>query len=520
MESHMYNAKALGMQYIHFTDHDTRMGKSKKRVNGFDFLRGEMEYEDDNGVKRAWRVEGEAEVGLSHGVLSVLASSEGAYVYFYTSGEQHARTLLSEVTFSLDMECEVPKAGGVMLDITLSQRPPDHKEAHYCYLLGEYSLPLAEHTFVRPMPSADGVHYTLSLSRDIAECAEVGGLDNAFVTFGFRLTKGAKLNLSNFEIAHIYNYEEIAVRQRALADEIGARYGIKPYVTSEVSGAGQHKCVYSSRVPIINYYERGKVTEADAVKHILSHGGIFAYNHPFEASKYKRREFTREEIEEIVAYESKTLAENKVHGAALMEVGFPIGRGKFSLRDYLRLWDNLSRSGVFITGDGDSDSHNSRRSWYNANNFASWIAADEALPFPISEEEFNKAIALGNVYMGDPVLFSAEVEFVSRTAAMGAVVMTDSDQLSVSLRLRGVGAGRKIRLIKNGECVSDALCEAGDYAIDFADKREGGVDFVRAEVYDADGRLIMLTNPIYFVGTDYEGEIPKERLVLMTGENK
>jgi len=36
---------------------------------------------------------------------------------------------------------------------------------------------------------------------------------------------------------------------------------------------------------------------------------------------------------------------------------------------------------------------------------------------------------------------------------------------------------------------------------------------VRAEMYNADGRCIMLTNPIYFVRTaEFEGEIPPERL--------
>lgn len=513
MESHMYCARELGMKYIRFTDHDTRMGRSKKRVNGFDFSLGVMEYEDENGVKRGWLTEGGAELLFENGELSILATDDEARLIFYSSGAGHTRALLSEIVLELDFDYTLLEGGGIILDIPLSVRPPDHKEAHYCYTIGAPKLPIYPHTYLCPVPKADGSRYRLEISKQIAACKEVGGLDNTFGGVVFRLSRGARLTLRDFRIESKYDYNELLLKQRALAEEIGKRYGIQPFVTAELSGSGQHKCVYSSAVPIIDYYERGRVTEEEGAMHILSYGGIFSYNHPFEKPEYKRREFTREQIDEIVKNETEALLKNKLFGASLMEVGFPMGRGKFSYTDYLRLWDNLSLGGAFITGDGDSDSHNSRHGWFSGNNFVTFIAADSSLAFPISEEEFNKALVAGNAYMGDPVLFSAEVAFECEGAPMGSVIRSYANGHRVRLSLRGVGKGRLIRLVANGDVAYETVVDEESVSLEYTLERSREVDLVRCEIYDADGRLIMLTNPIYFVSPDYAGDIPKERLV-------
>ena len=159
------------------------------------------------------------------------------------------------------------------------------------------------------------------------------------------------------------------------------------------------------------------MSEEEASQYLQSYGAVFSYNHPFEADRYKRREFSREQIEQIIASETENLAKNRIYGAACIEVGFPEGRGVFTLCDYLRLWDNLSLLGVFVTGDGDSDSHYSDRSWFDKNNFATWIGVDDSLKFPISEEAFNESLVSGNCYMGDPARLMGEVAFCSGESA-------------------------------------------------------------------------------------------------------
>ena len=75
-----------------------------------------------------------------------------------------------------------------------------------------------------------------------------------------------------------------------------------------------------------------------------------------------------------------------------------------------------------------------------------------------------------------------------------------------------------VRLIVNGECTQefragDMLNGAGDLHITFDVRPTLPVNVVRAEMYNADGRCIMLTNPIYFVRTaEYADMIPDERL--------
>ncbi len=363
------------------------------------------------------------------------------------------------------------------------------------------------------MPKSENGIYTFDLTSDIGACEAVGGLDNVFATLSIILEGVPEITLHSFEIENKYGFDDVIVRQRALADKIGEKYGVKPFVTTEISGAGQHKNCFSTCVPVIDYANKNyKVSEEEAVEHILSHGGIFSYNHPFESDKYKRKEFDREQLDEIIAYETDRLAEKRVFGATLMEVGFPEGRAQFSLSDHLKLWDNLSLRGIFITGDGDSDSHYSNRSWFDGNNFATWIAADENIPFPVPEEVFIRSMKEGNCYMGDPVYLKGEVSFTYFDRPMGAVVRTDKETVELKNELKDIKQGSIIKFVAYGEYIfEDTAAENGNYSKKYEIKSDKEISFSRIEMYNSDGRCILLTNPICFVKPDYKGYIPTER---------
>ena len=120
------------------------------------------------------------------------------------------------------------------------------------------------------------------------------------------------------------SYDAVIVRQRAIADSIGAKYGVKPFVTTEISGAGQHKNCFSTAVPVIDYEKLGyAVTQKQAIDHVKAYGGIFSYNHPFSSSK--RSLPPPEEIPALVARIAAGLTASRVYGASLMEVGFTEG---------------------------------------------------------------------------------------------------------------------------------------------------------------------------------------------------
>lgn len=513
MEGHIYNAHALGMEYIHFTDHDTHTGVDKKSINGFDFSRGVLEYEDEHGSVCGWMPLYGSAPEMSPGALTLRGGKEAVGVEFYASGKKHNRALVSDVTLTISFDHKIKRGARIVIDILLSMHPPKHDEAHFCYVLGEALSEASENVASKRLEArADGV-YTLALSSDIGACAEIGGLDNAFRGISVTLEGEGELSLRGFKIDCIHSYEDAVVRQRALADEIGKKYGVKPFVTTEISGAGQHKNCYSTKVPVLDY-SKGKITESEAIAHVIAHGGIFCYNHAFESPKYKGKQFTKEERDEIVAYESGSLIESRVLGAAVMEVGFPMGRGLFTIADYLKLWDNISLSGIFITADGDSDSHNNKLSWYEKNNFATWIGVPKELSFPIDEDVFNASLARGNAYTGDPVFIGDGVRLTCLRANMGAVIESDGGEYPVSLSLGDIKTDCNVRIIENGKCIKEERAASGYTTIHLAHPTDG-VSFVRAEAYTPDGRCIMLTNPIYFVGKDFTGEIPQARKVTI-----
>ena len=511
MEGHIYNAHALGMEYIYITDHDSHTGLEKKSVMGFDFSRGVLEYESEAGPICGWRPLYECTPEVSVGAITVRSQGESVGLEFYSDGKRYQRALVTDVTLTLDFDHEIKRGSRIVIDILLSTRPPMCTEAHFRYVLGEPMEVTEELVAQKTLePRTDG-SYKLALSKDIGERAEIGGLDNAFRGISVTLDGAGEITLKDFKIDCVHQYNDAVVRQRALADEIGKRYGVKPFVTTEISGAGHHKNCYSTRVPVLDY-SKGKITSEDAIANVLAHGGIFSYNHTFESPKYKRKPFTREELDGIVAYESESLIECRVHGAALMEIGFPMGRGLFTIADYLKLWDNISLAGIFITADGDSDSHSNKRSWYENNNFATWIAAPENLPFPIDEEVFCASLVAGNAYTGDPVFIGDGVRLTCLGADMGSVIESDGGEYPVSLSLGEIKTECTVRIIENGKCVKEEHAESG-YSTTYLAHPTDTVSFVRAEAYTPDGRCIMLTNPIYFVGKDFKGEIPTARKV-------
>ena len=512
MEGHIFNAHTLGMKYIRFTDHDTRTGSSEKTVNTFDFSRGVFEYVTEQGITCSWKPLYDCTPVISNSSIVVISTGEKAGVIFQTSEKKHTRALLADVTLTLSLKHNIKPGARIIIDIALSERPPQHEVAHFSYVLGEPIAEYPEYMAGMPLPLADDGLYVLKVSDDIAKFDKVGGLDNVFGAVSIIIEGEGEFALSRFDINSIYEYDELIKRQRLLAVEIGKTYGVYPFVTTEISGAGQHKNCYSSHVPILDY-SHGKISEEEAIAHVLSHNGIFAYNHPFEARQYKKKVFTREQLDEIVAYESDRLAKSKLFGASAVEVAFPIGRGAFSFDDYLKLWDNLSLAGVFVTGVGDSDSHNSKNLWFNGNNFATWFGVEDDLSYPIEEAVFNESLLAGNVYMGDPVFLKGDVSFHCLGANIGSVIKANSESYPVSLSLANFDGNLTARIIENGNCVYTEEFASRSCEINYSVTPSDNITFVRAELYNADGRCIMLTNPIWFVGKNYQGEIPNNRLV-------
>ena len=515
MEGHIYNAALLGMSYIRFTDHDTRTGRKKDPVDSFDFSKGCLSYEDAPGCEVGWKVKGEPTLNVKEGEITVLGKdSEPCGIELYSSGTRHTVSLIADVTLTLGLKLNLNEGGRAILDFRLSQRPPLHKPAHFRLVFGNPTEVPTENTAERKIEVREDGIYTVRLSELVAPIAEIGGLDNVFDTVTLLVEgKGASATVSRLEIEAKYGFDEVIKRQRVIADEIGMRYGVKPFVTTEISGAGNHKNCFSTRVPVIDYAARGyNVTQKEAIKHVTDHGGIFAYNHPFE--RYKRQYklgATKEELKKLAEDLTCELKESKVYGATLMEVAFIEGRCGFSLQDHLALWDKISLSGIFITGYGDSDSHYSDKKWFDGTNFASYVAAAEELPFPIDEDEFIESMKAGRLYTADPVRYKGKVSFTSCGREMGSVIVSDTPTVC-HLALSDL-ADCTVKISTNGEYTKTLLPSDGELSVDLELPCNLAVNLTRVEIYNENGRCIMLTNPIYLVNPNlFKGEIPKERL--------
>lgn len=557
VESHIYNAAQLGMKYMWITPHDTRTGPDKYQVRSFDFSRGEATYTDESGTARGWKPmeasglpggwitendldKADADVcfdGKSM-ILEVEGKQSAGGMKFYSEEKRQTVSLLAEVVLTLDLSIELQGAATVILDVEMSQRPPDHKQAHIqYYVCGEpaennergFAADVVSHVLKLPLsPDADG-YYRLKLTEDMRRYGqEIGGLDNAFnFLHVWVLAKDggkARCQVSSLEITTTYGFDEVIQRQRVIADEIGAHYGVKPFVTTEISGAGQHKNCYSTAVPVIDYAAGGySVTGEDAVAHVKQYGGVFCYNHPLLNGKWQEAEYTPEQLDKFVEEEAALLASEKMYGASLTEIGFPEGRGKFSRDHYLRFWDLLSLKGVFITGCGDSDSHYSSEGWFSDNNFATWIAGEDDESTPdgdaeafIQEEVFAESMKAGRAYCGDPVFLKDPVEFTSEGLPMGAILAVpqgDEAPRMMDFKACNIPAGWKIWIVVDGVRTHRyTMEETGDFACSFAVFPVRPVSFARVEIYREDGRCILLTNPIYLVKTaEFAGEIPECR---------
>lgn len=524
MAGHFYNAQKLGIHHMYITDHDNRMGPRPNHVDHFDFTKGVLKVLEPSkdSLRPRWygfTVEQQDEgtfVTMKDGAMHLEASStemekekwSTINVLFDSSQKRHEVALLAKAMLHLGMHIsdysDCSNDIRMIIDVRLSQRPPEFEHAHIYYVFGNKEGFESPYITVRSMDEL-GEHSDFGkFDFDLLTDAEpVGGADNILNTVSFivsaRNGQSAKLSVDHMSFSWELEFEEGRKEQQRVADEVGKQYGVTPFVTSEISEAGPHKICFSTKVPIINYKERNyQVTDEEAMEHVRSYGGVYSRNHPFNCIKDKVTLGERPEIIEQAKQEViRKCVENRAWGAAMIEIGFPEGRDGASLGDYLYLWDRLSSEGIFISGYGDSDSHNNCRGWFESNNFVGYIAAENPC-----EEEFIHSMKAGDLYTGDPVyLQGVEVSFVSSEGQRMGQVSVDEKPGKAILTLKGLPEDCHVIWTANEQNVRTENCEQ-DYQGTMDIPTEEKVNFVRAALYKGE-RCILLTNPIYH-STDAE----------------
>ena len=187
------------------------------------------------------------------------------------------------------------------------------------------------------------------------------------------------------------------------------------------------------------------------------------------------------------------------------------------MEEYTGLWDTLSSAGLFLTGYGCSDSHRDNKNWFDGNNFAAYIGVSAELSHPIAEEVFAHAMKKGRVYTADPVKVRGVVEFCTESGhPMGSILLSeDSEEVPILFTAEQTCPGWQFRLIENGKAVETVSIQDTHFSYRSMMKaKETPVNFQRVELWDENGRCILITNPIYLINTDlFVGDLPAQRLV-------
>ncbi len=526
MAAHMHNAQKLGMKYIWFTDHDTATGIGRRSIRGYSFADGDLNKGDHGFWEAEFTEKAAFSCKVADSAAKLLAQADARDVwqsggiYFHSTGHRHNPALLMQTTLRLALAVgEITRNARLILDITLSQRPPECKKSHILYVLGDPSGLEAPDHQILPLQIIDG-QAELPLYQDVSDDIMIGGKDNVFdtITLTLQVRSGAELSvdLQDFQISFEKNFEDAHQAQKEEAARVGKLYDVTPFVSFEFSRT-EHKNCFSTQVPTLDLAQRNwTVSDVEIGEYVKKHNGIFAINHPLAISVLKRKEFTPEQRLTVAARSAVTLLSCDAYGASLVEVGYPMGRNGFDLQAFLMHWDLLSAGGLLLTGYGCNDCHRNNENWFEGNNFATWIGVDAGLSHPVPESAFTQALRCGRVYTGDPVKIKGAVSFTTKDGYQQGTVFTTEQTESVEIVFKAeqTKPGWRFRLVQDGyEVFSEEICQEQYIHSSTLTKARSAVTFQRAELYDTDGRCILLTNPIYLIRSDeISRKIPECRL--------
>ncbi|MEO8151103.1 MAG: T9SS type A sorting domain-containing protein [Bacteroidia bacterium] len=372
-------------------------------------------------------------------------------------------------------------------------------------------------------------HVTLNLTADAAYLRD--GIDNAIQDYKLMI----KSSTGNFTSARysnitVYSTDNSANSQykvfKSLANNYGINTGVREYTGVEWSThQGQHMNGFlpdsASNKSILYNDNTVGLGPAYFVDNVHLRGGVASYNHPFGASGNLQSAATQD-------YRTDTLAQNllanNAYGADIIEVGY-LNRGGCDLAHHLKLWDILTANGLFLYGDGVTDSHGG--SWYNTgatnNSFVTWIWSQDKATINLIA-----SLKKGKSFFGSNIDYNSnEFYFKIDTAGMGDRLPAKSSEAFIQTQMTNPPAGVQYLL-------TQGLLQPGmnvnylyqDFVYDPASPPcISLVDpcFVRVAVYH-NGLPLLFSNPIVFTTGAPAGSpslcIPAKDIKEVTGNKE
>jgi len=229
----------------------------------------------------------------------------------------------------------------------------------------------------------------------------------------------------------------------------------------------------------------------EAVGAARAAGGLVAATHPFGAHTVLLPDW-RDTVDAALVEACDHLDAVGIYGADLLEAGYPAR--VYELSTHLALWDCLTARGHVVTGIGTSDTHWSQAWAEFENRYVTW-----ALPHGDGEAALLDALRAGRAFFGDPVLMAGRAPLldlrIEGRAAMGQVLDgLEAAPLSVTALLAGAAEGDTLRWILDGALAAEDAAADGEHALEIT---PGAWSWVRAELRDAEGQGLLVSNPIY-----------------------
>lgn len=368
----------------------------------------------------------------------------------------------------------------LVLRLHLSQVPPEHQPVFVDYRLG--GGPLAGKALSLPL---DGGVAEINI---LGDCERLGldadhNLAGVEILLESRSGCEARLEIESMKLRRsVTDPQELLKMQASLGWEIGDRFGVEVLVGYEASGADGHMTCFGPPLPI-PYVPGSPMPMGEIARRIVARGGVVSINHPF--SKWKREKHDEARREELLAAVASGLGADGCHGAHLIEVGFPEGRHNFGVEYYLRLLDLLNLAGRRIAAIGVSDAHGNR-GWDDGNNFANYLAAPDC-----RRENLVAAMKAGNFYLADPARVRGGFSIVTdRGKTMGDRQPAGFFEAS----MEGIPRGSEWRWIADGHPAAREVTGTSHQSrFDLGRASH----FVRAELWDTYGRLVLAANPLW-----------------------
>jgi hypothetical protein len=550
LDSHAFEARALGCDVLWWSDHDFRI-TTYQHVSRFGF-EGWQEPLDRNepwstqlakylgdlkGLRIAALPEGasarlvQAPVREGRRSLRLSASADPnrapLRLAFDAERRLHRRSLATGVRLGLALfPEELPEDATLRVEVQLSEHAPRAglglEPRFVRYEIGRVAGPPRRRgaTYVVPVACEPGRwnELELELTRDaVRGFPESPGEDNALFHLFLELVPGARVatrvSLDDLRIEQRRAGAPLFARQRELMAEVAELHpGLVQLQGVEISYDSRHLNLFCAETPLPDYAALAAATPRDpenpaildgrafrarvlewVIGETHARGGLVAYNHPFGVtSEGAGRPRTRAEQLAI-------LLTNRAEGADLLEVGYR-ERGGASLDDHLWLWDQAALAGLRLVGTGTSDSHGGPDERWSGtpNNFVSWVYARSP-----DARSLIEGLRAGRVFFGDLERFDGTLDLALDSGErMGATVRSERRAFELELRATGTRRGQSVVLVESGVRTRTFAVEGADFVARCAlALPPHGPAFVRMELHD-EGRPIALSNPLHFVEKD------------------